>query len=76
MGGRVGPSAAAAGGGGGAGCGGSELGGAASVFASLFLSRRCVRGAFADPRALGRAGQGAGPGRRSLAGDGVAVSQS
>lgn len=76
MGGRVGPSAAAAGGGGGAGCGGSELGGAASVFASLFLSRRCVRGAFADPRALGRAGQGAGPGGRSLAGDGVAVSQS
>lgn len=66
MGGRVGPSAADAGGGGGggggAGCAGSELGGAASACASPVLSRRCVRGAFADPRALGRAGQGAGPG--------------
>lgn len=75
-GGRVGPSTAAAGGGGGAGCGGSELGGAASAFASRILRRWCVRGAFADPRALGRAGHGAGPGGRSLAGGGVAVSQS
>ena len=72
----MGPSTAAAGGGGGAGCGGSELGGAASAFASRILRRWCVRGAFADPRALGRAGQGAGPGGRSLAGGGVAVSQS
>lgn len=74
MGGRVGPSAAAAGGGGGgggggeggggggAGCGGSELGGAASACASPLLGRRCVRGAFSDPRARGRAGQRAGPG--------------
>lgn len=80
MGGRVGPSASAAGGGGGGGgggvgCGGSELGGAASACASPILNRRCVRGAFADPRALGRDGQGAGPGGRSLAGGGVAVSQ-
>lgn len=79
VGGRVGPSAAVAGGGGGgggAGCGGSELRGAASACASPVLSRRCVRGAFTDPRALGRAGQGAGPVGRSLAGGGVAVSQS
>lgn len=73
----MGPSAAAArgGGGGGAGCGGSERGGAASACASRVLSRRCVRGAFADPCAQGRVGQGAGSGGRSLAGGGVAVSQ-
>lgn len=75
MGGRVGPSAAAAGGGGGggggeggggggggAGCGGSELGGAASACAPPLLGRRCVRGAFSDPRARGKAGKRVGPG--------------
>lgn len=41
---------------------GSELGGAASACAPPLLGRRCVRGAFSDPRARGKAGKRVGPG--------------